>query len=336
MSKNHINLPVSTFVWIVSTMKKISFETLDGLIGGHFGLSDEEVALQTSRYGRNEIVEVAGNPWLDLAKETLKDPMIWFLIGIGAIFVLVGDSKEAIVLFVAILPLVLMDAFLHWRTQATTSGLRTNLASHANVIRGGKKMLVDSRFLVPGDLVTIMSENYIPADGVFTKALGLQVDESVLTGEAFPIQKHKLSFDPFECLHRGEISVNPNSLGYAGTRILAGQGQLVVINTGARTAYGEIVQSVARMPHERTPLQKSITKLVQVLIAGAGVFCVALASVRIYQGHGWLDAFLSAATLAVAAIPEEFPVVFTFFLGVGVYRLAKKKRWSVELCLLKI
>lgn len=306
-------------------MKTVSFETLKDLTERAAGLTEEEITLQVSRYGTNEIIEDVGNPWLDLAKDTLKDPMIWFLVGIGSVFALLGDLKEAIVLFVAILPLALMDAFLHWRTQASTSGLRTNLSSQVNVVRGGKESLVDSRLLVPGDLVSISSGTFLPADGVFAEALDLQVDESVLTGEALPMQKRKASFDPFALSEGGEISVKPEELGYAGTKALTGHGKLRVLQTGARTAYGEIVQSVARMPHEQTPLQKSITKLVQILITGAGLFCVVLAGVCIYQGHGWLDAILSAATLAVAAIPEEFPIVFTFFLGVGVYRLAKKK-----------
>ncbi|MBK8205036.1 MAG: hypothetical protein IPK68_23010 [Bdellovibrionales bacterium] len=94
---------------------------------------------------------------------------------------------------------------------------------------------------------------------------------------------------------------------------MAGSGLLRVILTGSQTSYGEIVQSVSRMPHERTPLQKSMNRLIQILIIAAAFLCGLLALVRVYQGHGWLDALLSAATLAVAAIPEEFSVVFTFF-----------------------
>lgn len=306
-------------------MKKTSFETLKGLGHRDAGLSDDEVTLQRSHYGNNEIVEVTGNPWLELARDTLKDPMIWFLAGIGTIFVSIGNTSEATVLFLAILPLVLMDAILHWRTQASTTSLKGQLASKVAVIRGSTELLLDSRELVPGDLILVTSPLLLPADGIFESASDIQIDESVLTGEAFPIQKTSSTLDPFTLSASGEVSVLPSTLGYAGTRVLTGKGLLRVLLTGQRTSYGEIVQSVSRMPHERTPLQKSITKLVQGLILAAGAFCLLLAGVRIYQGHGWLDALLSAATLAVAAIPEEFPVVFTFFLGVGVYRLARKR-----------
>lgn len=305
-------------------MKKISFENLKGLSSSATGLSDAEIIKQRSQYGSNEIVEVFGNTWVALAKDTLKDPMIWFLVGIGMVFIWVGNTSEAGILFVAILPLIFMDAFLHWRTQASTSGMRGQLASQVRVLRRGGEIQIDSRQLVPGDIVVINQGLLLPADGIFSLASDLQVDESVLTGEALPVQKQQAGLDPFDFTDAGEVVVQPNVLGFAGTRVLTGSGQMRVLFVGTSTAYGEIVQSVATMPHERTPLQKSIAKLVQWLIIGAGLFCVLLAGVRIYQGHGWLDALLSAATLAIAAIPEEFPIVFTFFLGVGIYRLAKK------------
>lgn len=306
-------------------MKKISFETLKDLSPRNEGLSEAEVAAQISRYGKNEIVEVTGNPWIELALDTLKDPMIWFLLGIGTVFILVGDTSEAIVLFIAILPLLLMDAILHWRTQASTSSLKGQLTSQVTALRAGKEVLIASHDLVPGDLILVSPGLYLPADGIFQEVKDLQVDESALTGEAFPIAKSIFRLEPFSLSGKGETAVDPSSLGFAGTRVLTGIGKLRVLQTGQRTAYGEIVQSVSKMPHERTPLQKSITKLVQGLIVASAFLCLLLAGVRMYQGHGWLDALLSAATLAVAAIPEEFPVVFTFFLGVGVYRLAKRR-----------
>lgn len=306
-------------------MKKVSFESLKGLHPRKDGLSAAEVVSQRARYGINEIIEVAGNPWIELALDTLKDPMIWFLLGIGTVFIVVGDTGEALVLFLAIFPLLLMDAILHWRTQASTTSLKGQLTSQVTALRDGKKELVASHDLVPGDLVLVDPGLFLPADGIFQEVTDLQVDESALTGEAFPIVKSDSRVDPFLLSDKEETAVDPNSLGFAGTRALTGLGKMRVLYTGQRTAFGEIVQSVSKMPHERTPLQKSITKLVQGLIVASALLCLLLAGVRVYQGHGWLDALLSAATLAVAAIPEEFPVVFTFFLGVGVYRLAKRR-----------
>jgi len=306
-------------------MKLVSLEGLRGLQIHEGGLSESQVLSQRSRFGPNDIIETSGNPLFELLTETVKDPMIWFLIGIGCVFLITGEMSDAITLFVAVLPLVFMDAFLHWRTQASTTTLKKQLSSRAKVLRDGKELEIDSRELVPGDILKVETGILLPADGIFESIQDMQIDESVLTGEAFPIAKKKSDKDLFTLSSDQETMVEAQALGFAGTRVLTGSGTLRVLFTGTNTAYGEIVQSVAQMPHERTPLQKSITRLVTRLIYAAGILCLLLAAIRIYQGHGWLDALLSAATLAVAAIPEEFPVVFTFFLGVGVYRLAKKR-----------
>ncbi len=305
-------------------MKIISLENLNGLKPHEGGLTPSEVKAQRARYGPNDILEVTGNPWLELILDTAKDPMIWFLIGIGSAFLLTGEFTDGVTLFVAVLPLLFMDAFLHWRTQASTAALKSQLSSRVKVRRDAKDIEINSHDLVPGDAVIIEPGGFLPADGIFEVAREIQIDESALTGESLPIKKNQIEADPFLLAPHGEVKVPSQTLGYAGTRVLTGTGSMRVILTGAHTAYGEIVQSVSRMPHERTPLQKSINHLVQILIFGAAALCLLLAAVRVYQGHGWLDALLSAATLAVAAIPEEFPVVFTFFLGVGIFRLAKK------------
>lgn len=304
--------------------KKISFENINGIDLNKNGLSAIQVTKQRNLFGINEIVDIAGTPWLDLIFDTLKDPMIWFLLGIGIVFITVGDTQEAIVLFIAIIPLLFMDAILHWRTSASTTALKGQLSPTAKLIRNGKECIVDVKDIVPGDLVLVASGEYIPADGIFENAQDLQIDESILTGEAFSVLKLScVKFLDF-VKQKENILIEQECLGFAGTRVLTGSGYLRVLSTGRETYYGEIIQSVANLPQERTPLQKSISRLVRILIFSAGVFCILLAVVRVYQGYGWLDAILSAATLAVAAIPEEFPVVFTFFLGVGVYRLAKK------------
>lgn len=306
-------------------MRQISFQNLNGLHKTAAGLTQPEVQAQRNKFGENVVVEVASNRWIEIFKETLSDPMIWFLVGIGIVFFAIGQKSEGITLFVAILPLTLMDAFLHWRTQASTLALKSNLTSKVFVVRDGQDIEIDSKELVPGDILKLSTGIFIPADGIVEDAHEIQIDESVLTGEAFPIQKSKYQGNPFVQSEKLEVSIDPKSLAFAGTRVLTGKGLLRIIFTGSSTSYGEIVQSVSKMPHERTPLQVSIGNLVKCLIYVSAGFCLLLAGLRIYQGHGWLDALLSAATLAIAAIPEEFPVVFTFFLGVGIYRLAQKQ-----------
>jgi Ca2+-transporting ATPase len=295
---------------------------LGDLLRSARGLTAAEVGERRARYGLNDILETPPNRWRDLVRDTVKDPMLWFLAGVSGLYAGVGELKEAVILLVAIIPLIGMDAFLHWRTQASTEGLKSRLAERASVVRDSVHAQIPARELVPGDLALVAPAEAFPADGIIVGGAELQVDESSLTGEAYPVAKRP----PTGAFGRGEEPlVDVQHWGFAGTRLLTGRATLRVIFTGAETLYGEIVHSAVHGPHDRTPLQAAIQNLVAVLLGAAAAICVILAAVRIFQGHGWLDAVLSAVTLAAAAVPEEFPVVFTFFLGVGVYRLARRQ-----------
>ena len=302
--------------------QKLTIERVVGLLDGERGLSSAEVEARRRKYGTNDIVEVPGNPWGELARETARDPMIWFLVGTAVLYLALGSRMEAFTLLAAILPLAGMDVYLHRRTQASTAGLRQRLASSASVLRDGTWSETPAIDLVPGDLARVESGQSFPADGLIVFAEEAQADESSVTGEAYPVRKRTLTRlspaaeDPI---------VEETHWGFAGTRLLTGTALLRVVATGQETIYGAIVRSATQGARAPTPLQQAVADLVQKLLVAAGVLCVVLAAVRVRQGHGWIDALISAATLGVAALPEEFPVVFTVFLGVGVYRLAGQK-----------
>jgi Ca2+-transporting ATPase len=304
------------------TRRAVPLDRLHGLPGAESGLTETEAVARRERYGANAIVETPRHRWRDLAADTARDPMLWFLAATGAVYAAVGEVREALTLLVALLPLAGMDAFLHWRSQASTEGLRSRLAERAVVVRDGRRREVSALDLVPGDLVVVPAGEVFPADGLVVAGAGLQADESTLTGEAYPVAK-----PPWP----GPVGPGPTSLvdaahwGYAGTRLLTGPALLRVVFTGSETIYGQIVRSAAQGRRTPTPLQAAINDLVGRLVVAAAVICLVLAGVRLRQGHGWLDALVSAVTLAVAALPEEFPVVFAFFLGVGVYRLARRQ-----------
>jgi Ca2+-transporting ATPase len=302
--------------------RMLPLDRLGDLVLGDRGLTVAEVSARRHLYGPNDIIEVVGRPWLDLARDTARDPMIWFLVGTSALYGVLGESIEAFTLLLAILPLVGMDAYLHRRTRASTEGLSGRLAARATVLRDAVPVQVAATDVVPGDLAIVSASEPFPADGIILAAREVQVDESALTGEAFPVPKQPLTGVPAD---GGEPAVDAQHWGFAGTRVLTGGAHLRVVFTGGETVYGEIVRSAAGGVHARTPLQMAIANLVSALLVAAAVMCLGLAFVRLRQGYGWVDALVSAATLAVAALPEEFPVVFTFFLGVGVYRLAKRQ-----------
>jgi Ca2+-transporting ATPase len=285
------------------------------------GLTADEVDERRLLYGSNDILGDRSSGWGDIARDTARDPMVWLLVATALLFAWLGDYIEASVLGMALVPIVGMDAYLHRRTQVTTEGLAGRLATQARVLREGAVKEIPSVELVPGDLVIVSESESFSADGVLVAGVNLQADESALTGEALPVRKR-----PFKsAAGESETSLENEYWGAAGTRLLTGEARLRVVFTGGETLYGEIVRFAREGQHERTPLQRAISALVAWLIGIALLVCIVLAATRYYQGFGLLDAFLSAVTLAVAALPEEFPVAFTFFLAVGVYRLAQRQ-----------
>jgi Ca2+-transporting ATPase len=302
--------------------RPVQTNRITGLLDDRRGLSSSEVEQRRSLYGYNEIVETRPTGWRDVLRDTIKDPMIWFLAATSGLFGIVGDYTEALIMAAAVVPLVGMDAFLHRRTQASTQGLSSRLAERATVMRDAVWTEIRSIELVPGDLVAVKPGSPFPADGLIVAGDSLQADESVLTGEAFPVGKAMMG-GALPAV--AEVPIEGKHWGFAGTRLLTGDARVRIVDTGAATVYGEIVRSAVSGAHARTPLQRAIANLVTMLLAGAGALCLALAYIRFRQGHGILDALVSAVTLAVAALPEEFPIVFTFSLGVGIFRLAKRQ-----------
>lgn len=285
-------------------------------MGASKGIDDAEAGALRQQFGANLIAEDPPGSFAGLARDTAGDPMIWFLLLTSGLFGALGQYTDMTVLLLAIAPLVGMDFYLHRRTQASIEGLRSVLAATAHALRDGEWAQLPAERLVVGDLVQVTAGQSVPADGVIVAGTDLQAEESSLTGEAYPVSKTTLD--------AGSPAQDSN-WAFAGTRLLTGDAAIRVIFTGPDTFFGEIVHSAIGGPPGRTPLQNAVARLVKWLLLAALILCLLLAAVRLWQGFGALDAFLSAAALAVAAIPEEFPVVLTFFLGVGVYRLARVK-----------
>lgn len=301
------------------SLRPVPLDRLPAEANALAGLSRAEVAAQQAQ-GFNDIVISEGAGWRRVLRDSLRDPMLWFLLFTATLFAALGQWVEALTLLVAIVPLLGMDAVLHRRTRVSTAGLASRLASSARVLRDGRWQTLPARELVPGDLVEVLPGDDVPADGLLVDGEALQLDESTLTGESLPVAKAALpATQPLPA------SAAERHWANAGTRLLTGRARLRVLHTGAETRYGEIVRSAQVDAQAATPLQQAIGGLVKGLLALAVVVCAALVAVRLWQGHGWVDALLSAVTLAVAALPEEFPVVYTFFLGVGVLRLARRK-----------
>lgn len=280
------------------------------------GVSGGQAEALRRQFGTNVIAERPARSFRDVAGDTAMDPMLWFLAATSAGFAVLGQTLDAVVLVLAIIPIMGMDFYLHRRTEASLKGFTSALATHATAMRDGHECTIPATDLVPGDLVRVRAGGPFPADGLILSGHSIQTDESSLTGEAYPVPKQPLA-------NGGGPTLPDENWVFAGTRSLTGEALMRVIFTGQDTIYGNVVCAATATRKARTPLQRSVAGLVRVLLVIAACACVVLAAVRIVQGYGIVDAFLSAAILAVAAIPEEFPVVLTFFLGVGVFRLAR-------------
>lgn len=257
--------------------------------------------------------------------DTLKDPMIWFLVLAAFLFLFAGEIDESIILIAAIIPIIALDSFLHRRTALSTASLANNLSIITEVFRDGIRTHIDTTQLVPGDLIFLSNGEYIPADVIVLDDMEarLQVDESSLSGEVDPVLKK-----PLKSIVSDDIKdplIDHSHWLFAGCRVVSGKVLARVVYTGSSTIYGDLIRTARGQKNESTILQKSIHSLIIRILGVSIVLCALLAYIRISQGHSYTDAFMSAAVLALAALPEEFPIVFSFYLGYSVYRLSRHK-----------
>src|SRR5512143_4136407 len=174
-------------------LRTVPLDRLEALSAPHHAPTSHQVAVRPQPLGPNQILETERGGWGLLVRATLADPMVWFLLGTSTLFAFVGEWTEAIIMLVALVPFLGMDAFLHRRTHASTAGLSSRLASVASVLRNGVTVTLAATELVPGDLVAVGVGEAFPADGLVVRGEELQADESALTGEAFPVRKLPLA-----------------------------------------------------------------------------------------------------------------------------------------------
>jgi Ca2+-transporting ATPase len=286
------------------------------------GLTTAEATARLKQYGPNELAEVEQHRWWTPILHAITDPMVLLLLASGVVYLLLQEYTDGIVLLIALLPIVAMDLLLEWRAERTLSRLRTLAAPVALVVRDGREQQIKSSALVPGDLVLLQEGDVISADGWVSEAVELQVDESALTGESVPVAKQQ-SREPSAGIrpHTEQAS----SVAFAGTTVLTGHGYMEVTATGKKTEYGQIGTLIAATKSEVTPLQRLIARMFRILAILAGLFCLAVAALEVLHGHGWATALLAGISLGMAAIPEEFPIVFTLYLSLGVWRMARQQ-----------
>ena len=280
------------------------------------GLSSIDARRLLGEVGRNQWVKQDRFARVREVVRLLLDPMAVMLIIAAVVYFLLGETRDAVVLALALIPVLGVDVLLEARSRAALEKLARAAAPSADVVRDRQVVSVPLEEVVPGDLLVLREGHVIAADGVVRWAANLGIDESSLTGESEPQPKREWPSAPDEA--------PPDARFFAGSQAVAGHGFGVVTTTGAATQYGGIAALVAQSASSASPLQQKAGVLVRRLGVVAVIVAIALFGLSLARGEPWTRALLGAVSLAMAAIPEEFPIVLTLFLSAGAWRLASR------------
>jgi Ca2+-transporting ATPase len=289
----------------------------NGIMTEPGGLTTTEARERLGRHGPNRLVARDRAAWLKDLVSLVLDPMAIMLLVAAGVYVALGERRDAVVMAIALVPVIGVDVFLEARCRSALKKLARSVAPRARVIRDGREMTIDTAELVPGDLLALAEGEFIHADGVVRTAANLAIDESSLTGESEPQPKRPVA-------SAGPAEAPSDALFYAGSTVVAGQGVGEVGATGRQTRFGEIARLVSAADTSQTPLQRRVGRLVKKLAVVAGAVAIAVVALGLARGLPWGQALLGGISVAMSAAPEEFPLVFTLFLSVGAWRLTKR------------
>ncbi len=306
------------------------------------GLTSAEAKARLAKYGRNELTPQKKVSLFTKALHVIAEPMFLLLIAAAVIYFLLGEPRDGAIMLVFVVGVITIEIVQEWKTDKTLDALKDLSAPHVTVVRDGAETVIPSAELVPGDVMMLHEGVKIPADGKVLRCNDLCVDESSLTGESLGVWKTAgmdmagpigSEFDKMLPVESPAPSVQSpwrTDYCYAGTLVTQGTALILVIKTGSDTEYGKIGGHVAAAPDRPTPLEKQTAKLVKTcaIIAIVLFALVGVATWFNLTDHApvsrLIESVLSGITLAMAMIPEEFPVILTVFLSMGAWRLARK------------
>ncbi|MFL5709816.1 MAG: cation-translocating P-type ATPase [Chloroflexota bacterium] len=282
------------------------------------GLSAAEVVRRAAAFGPNELEEAPRTSVARLFWDALTEPFVILLIVAGVLAVALGEVRDGLLVLLALLPIVGADVVTGYRGEKALDALRAASAPTARVRRDGGVDDVSAAGVVVGDVVLLRAGDVVPADLRLLRADRLIVDRSVLTGESVP-EPAGLAADPADA-----PLTDRRSMAYAGTSIVGGRGEGVVVAIGGATEVGRIASGLGVTEEHRSPLQRELDRLVRILLV------VAIGLIAIVTGLGFArgqDAganLLAGISAAIAAIPEEPPILLAVILGLGAYRLLRR------------
>jgi Ca2+-transporting ATPase len=282
------------------------------------GLTSEEAAARLASEGPNVLPTGRRRTLLAVAGGVAREPMFVMLVAAALLYSVIGDLNEAVTLASSVVLIFFIAAVQQGRTERALDALRDLSSPRAKVLRDGEVQSLPAQDLVPGDIISLGEGDRVPADGIVRRGT-LSVDESLLTGEAAPVIK-----GPSLVASRMDRPGGDGSASlFSGTLVVSGRSIAEVVRTGLRSEMGKLGASLSSIRTVETPLQREVTAIVRKAATLALGLSIVLTLLRRFHDQTWIEATLSGLTLAIALLPEEFPVVLTVFLALGAWRMTK-------------
>jgi len=282
------------------------------------GLSIEEAKARLEQYGTNTFAEKKPKTMLQKFFSQLNDPLIYILLVAVAISLFLKEFGDAAIIMAVILLNAIIGVIQEAKAEKSLEALKKLSSPIALVRRDGIQMEVPAGELVPGDVVMLEAGRIVPADLRLISTINLKIEESALTGESVPVQKDADFVAP------GEVTLGDRlNMAYLSTHVSYGRGEGIIVKTGMETEIGKIAKLINESVDEMTPLQKRLADLGKMLGIVAVLLCLILFALALIQGRDVIEMFLTAISLAVAAVPEGLPAVVTIVLALGVQRMVK-------------
>ncbi len=302
--------------WFAKTVEEVLRENGSDL---NQGLTSEEVARRQDQYGLNELEDRGTkSPW-KILWEQFTETMVVMLIISAVITIILGEYKDAIAILVIVVLNALLGFTQEYRAEQAMAALKKMAVPKVRVRRDGHIVELPAQQLVPGDIILLEAGNAIPADGSLVESVNLRVQESVLTGESEPVEKN------VEVIHHEHPALgDQHNRIFMGTVITYGRGTAVITETGMQTELGKIAEMIQSVGGETTPLQRRLAQLGKTLAIAALMIVAVVIALGLLRGEELRTMFLTAISMAVAAVPEGLPAVVTIALAVGAQRMLKR------------
>ncbi len=285
------------------------------------GLTSSEAEQRQSEYGKNELPSEEGTPLWRMVLEQFQDVTVILLIIAAAISIGVGEAQDSFVILVIVVLNALIGVYQEQQAENALASLGKMQTPNVRARRDGHVVEVPATELVPGDIVMLEAGNSIPADGRLLQASNVKIDEAAMTGESVAVDK---SVRAMEDTQPPPAVADRQNMVYMGTTMTYGRAEFVVTETGLKTQLGNIAAMLQNVERTRTPLQERLEKMGYVLAGAALTICAFVFIAGVARGEDINEMFLTAVSLAVAAVPEGLPAVITVSLALGANRMVKR------------